>query len=195
VIEIPRRFTSIAAAAAIGTCLLACQKDERSGAATSAGAPRAAQRQSVIDLAKTLKDRMARCAGEPAPPHSAKPKPFAAAWARLERDKESSCTQLMTDLGSGAIFPADWSEEQKAEFRPALNAYGKYAAQIMSLSQKAALFMESVEDDQDASGEIERYTKAIGDHGVTFRDRGQKLFRRAARGYGLRDGEVALPDT
>jgi hypothetical protein len=199
-----RVFASIVAAAALGICLVACQKHERSGGATRAGAERvagaddaqaAAQRQSVIEFAKTLKDRMAHCAGYPAPPHSAKPKPFAAAWASLERDKESSCTQLMTDLGSGRIFPPDWPEDQRAKFRRALNTYAKYAAQNMSRSRNAAMFMESVEDDQDAGGEIERYMKAIGAQGVAWRDSGEKLFRQAARSYGLSDREVALPDS
>jgi hypothetical protein len=185
-------------------CFVACQKNERSDAATKANTERAARaavvqaavrKQSVVDVAQLLKDRMAQCTGDLTSPHLATSKLDAAAWARVERDKESSCTQLMIDLGSGKVLPNHWSEDQKAKFQRALNVYAKYAAQNMSRSHNEAMFMETVENDQDAGAEIERYRKEVGAQSVAFRDRGEKLFREAAKDYGVGNHELRLPDS
>ena len=192
--ESGRRFGSIAAVAALGLCLVACQRDEAGATRVGSGQ---AQRQSIIDFAQTLKDRTRQCTGDAPRPQSpgTQSKVLAAAWATVERNKETSCTQLMMDLGSGKIFPQSWPEDQRTTFRRALNTYAKYAAQNMARSQNEAMFVESVQDDEDATGEIERYTKAIGPQSVTFRDRGEKLFREAAKGYGVGDRDLRLPDS
>src|SRR5665213_315874 len=52
--ESGRRFGSIAAVAALGLCLVACQRDEAGATRVGSGQ---AQRQSIIDFAQTLKDR------------------------------------------------------------------------------------------------------------------------------------------